>query len=112
MSEPTEQDLTSLRERVSQLESEASRIGAIARVRTVILKLADDDYDAVLESVVEALEELGLQTTVQPAASAGAIFRVSIALGKFQGVMQATTPIGCRITIMRLSLLGLGMTSP
>ena len=45
----------------------------------------------------------GLQTTEQPAASAGAIFRVSMALGKFHGVMQATTPTGCLMTTMRLS---------
>src|SRR3546814_4515059 len=38
----------------------------------------------------------GLQTTVQPAASAGAILRPSIADGKFQGVIAATTPTGWR----------------
>ncbi len=54
----------------------------------------------------------GLHTTVQPAARAGAIFRVSIALGKFQGVMQATTPTGCLMQTMRLSLEGWGMVSP
>ena len=54
----------------------------------------------------------GLHTTVQPAANAGAILRVSIALGKFHGVMQATTPTGCLITIMRLSFAGSGMMSP
>ena len=36
----------------------------------------------------------GLITTGQPAASAGAAFRVIMAFGKFQGVMQATTPMG------------------
>ena len=48
----------------------------------------------------------GLTTTEQPAAIAGAIFRVSIALGKFHGVIQATTPTGCLITMTRLSLDG------
>ena len=48
----------------------------------------------------------GLTTTEQPAAMAGAIFLVSMALGKFQGVMQATTPTGCLITMTRLSLDG------
>ena len=38
----------------------------------------------------------GLSTTVLPAASAGASLRVTIELGKFQGVMQATTPRGRR----------------
>ena len=41
---------------------------------------------------------LGLSTTVQPAASAGAIFRVIWLSGKFHGVMQPTTPIGSRTT--------------
>ena len=54
----------------------------------------------------------GLHTTVQPAASAGAILRVSIALGKFQGVIQATTPTGCLIQTIRLSLEGCGIVSP
>ena len=54
----------------------------------------------------------GLHTTAQPAAIAGAIFRVNMALGKFQGVMQATTPTGCLITITLLSLDGCGIMSP
>src|SRR5882757_9402781 len=45
----------------------------------------------------------GLQTIVHPAASAGAALRVIMAAGKFQGVMAATTPTGCRSTRMRLS---------
>ena len=54
----------------------------------------------------------GLTTTVQPAARAGAILRVIMASGKFQGVMAPTTPIGCFITRMRLLFLWLGMISP
>jgi hypothetical protein len=54
----------------------------------------------------------GLITIVQPAASAGAAFRVIIAFGKFQGVIAATTPTGCLMQTMRLSLAGPGMTSP
>ncbi len=42
-------------------------------------------------------------TMAQPAAKAGPALRVIIALGKFQGVIAATTPIGCFITMMRLS---------
>jgi len=37
---------------------------------------------------------------VQPAASAAAALRVIIAEGKFQGVMQATTPTGSRRTVI------------
>ena len=54
----------------------------------------------------------GLTTMVQPAASAGATLRVIIAQGKFQGVIAATTPIGCLSTRIRVSVLGAGMTSP
>ena len=54
----------------------------------------------------------GLQTTVQPAANAGAIFLVNMALGKFQGVIQATTPTGCFVTIILLSSDGGGIRSP
>ena len=43
----------------------------------------------------------GLITPVQPAASAGPSLRVSIAIGKFHGVIAATTPIGSRVARMR-----------
>jgi hypothetical protein len=45
----------------------------------------------------------GLETNEHPAASAGATFLVIIAFGKFQGVIDATTPTGCFITIILLS---------
>src|SRR5262249_2939224 len=38
----------------------------------------------------------GFQTTVLPYASAGAIFQAGMAMGKFQGVIAATTPTGSR----------------
>ena len=47
--------------------------------------------------------DAGLSTTVQPAAIAGAALRVIIASGKFHGVIQAATPIGCLSTTIRLS---------
>ena len=40
----------------------------------------------------------GRLTTVHPAASAGAIFRLGSAAGKFQGVIVPTTPTGWLIT--------------
>ena len=46
----------------------------------------------------------GLITTVQPAANAGATLRVIMALGKFQGVIAATTPTGCLMAMMRRSV--------
>ena len=54
----------------------------------------------------------GFNTRVQPAASAGPALRVIMAEGKFQGVMAATTPTGCRRTMMRLSAWCAGITSP
>ena len=42
----------------------------------------------------------GLNTTVLPQASAGAIFQAGIAIGKFHGVMMPTTPTGSRVISM------------
>ncbi len=54
----------------------------------------------------------GRATKEQPAANAGAALRVIIALGKFQGVIDAATPMGCFSTVMRLSRWWPGMVSP
>ena len=43
----------------------------------------------------------GLTTIVQPAATAGPIFRVPIAFGKFHGVMKYEGPTGWRMTRTR-----------
>jgi hypothetical protein len=40
----------------------------------------------------------GLTTIVQPAATAGPILRVPIAMGKFHGVMSRHGPTGCLST--------------
>ena len=40
---------------------------------------------------------------VQPAARAGAAFRVTMAAGKFQGVIPAVTPMGSLVTRTRAS---------
>ena len=63
-------------------------------------------------SEVSGVSSAGLQTTVQPAARAGAILRAIMAAGKFQGVMAATTPTGSRRANMRRPGTGAGMTSP
>jgi hypothetical protein len=39
----------------------------------------------------------GFSTTVLPHTSAGAIFQIGIATGKFHGVIAPTTPSGWRI---------------
>ncbi len=46
---------------------------------------------------LSGLHSAGLWTTVQPAASAGAIFQVDSMNGVFHGVITATGPIGWRI---------------
>jgi hypothetical protein len=56
--------------------------------------------------------DAGRMTTGQPAASAGAHLRVIMAAGKFQGVIEATTPIGCLNTTMRWPGSGSSITSP
>ena len=48
----------------------------------------------------------GLCTTVQPAASAGAIFQVDSMNGVFHGVMTPTGPIGTRVETFQCSSLG------
>ena len=45
----------------------------------------------------------GLKTTVLPQTSAGTIFQDGIAIGKFQGVITPTTPIGMRTLMLNLS---------
>ncbi|GMA31156.1 hypothetical protein GCM10025875_11480 [Litorihabitans aurantiacus] len=51
--------------------------------------------------VVSGVSSAGLTTLVHPAARAGAILRVAIARGKFQGVMSRHGPTGTRVTITR-----------
>ncbi len=47
-------------------------------------------------SAVRGVISAGFSTTVQPQASAGAIFHMPIISGKFQGMMAPTTPSGSR----------------
>src|SRR5699024_12320324 len=61
---------------------------------------------------VIGLSLAGFMTKVQPAASAGPIFRVSIAAGKFHGVIAATTPTGFLHTCRRFPGPWAGIVSP
>ena len=54
-------------------------------------------------SADSGVSRAGRAMKAQPAASAGPALRVIMALGKFHGVIEAATPIGGRITVMRLS---------
>ena len=50
----------------------------------------------------------GLKTAVLPVTSAGMSFHVGIAIGKLNGVITATTPIGWRRLIANLSGISAG----
>ena len=65
-----------------------------------------------IPSAVSGVAEAGLRTTVQPAARAGAILRVTIVAGKFHGVTAATGPTGWRNTQYRFPGWGEGIHSP
>ena len=67
---------------------------------------------AAIASADNGVCSAGLSTMVQPTASAGADFRVTIAAGKFQGVIPAVTPIASRVARTRRSGIGLGMIAP
>ena len=54
----------------------------------------------------------GVQTTVLPAASAGAISSAGIVYGQFQGVMIPTVPRGRRTSITRLPAVNEFGSSP
>ena len=62
------------------------------------------DASSASASAESGVSSAGLITIVQPAAIAGAILRVIMAIGKFQGVIATQTPMGCFKTIRRLSL--------
>ena len=69
------------------------------------------------ESTAIAIADNGVSSegramNAQPAASAGAALRVIMAFGKFQGVIELATPIGCFITEIRLSIWCPGIVSP
>jgi hypothetical protein len=49
---------------------------------------------------------------VLPETSAGVIFHDGIAIGKFQGVIAATTPIGIRTDMLNLSRSSDGVVCP
>jgi hypothetical protein len=52
-------------------------------------------------SIDSGVWEAGFITIVQPAATAGPILRVPMAMGKFHGVISTDGPTGCFITSVR-----------
>src|SRR5437867_9929842 len=65
-----------------------------------------------MASAVSGVAGDGFRTMLHPAARAGAILRVTIVAGKFQGVTAATGPTGWRSTQVRLPACGDGTHSP
>ncbi len=61
---------------------------------------------------VSGVNSEGRATTVHPAASAAAQARTGLYAGKFQAVMTPTTPMGWRITVIRLDARREGMVRP
>jgi len=49
---------------------------------------------SAMRRIDRGVELAGLTMTLLPSARAGAIFHIVVIMGKFQGTMQATTPIG------------------
>ena len=54
----------------------------------------------------------GLRITALPASSAGNVFHAGIAMGKFQGVIIPTMPMGWRMVILNLLCIAEGIVSP
>ena len=67
---------------------------------------------SAIASAVSGVSPAGFKIMVHPAATAGPIFRVAIAAGKFHGVIKSESPIGWWVTRMRLSPLGDFLKSP
>src|SRR5207248_7615734 len=57
-------------------------------------------------SIDSGVRPAGFITIVQPAATAGPILRVPIAIGKFHGVISRHGPTGCFIVVNRPSPAG------
>src|SRR3954463_648287 len=67
---------------------------------------------AASASIVSGVCCAGLTTIVQPAATAGPIFRVPMASGKFHGVTKRHGPTGFLMVSRRLATAGAGMPPP
>ena len=63
-------------------------------------------------SEVRGVRLAGLNTMVQPAATAGPILRVAMARGKFHGVMRMQGPTGSWVTMRRVLPSGERRASP
>ena len=83
----------------------------VTTLRTPAGKPASTESSA-MASAESGVCSAGFTTCVQPAASAGPILRVTMATGKFHGVIAAATPQGWRSTSRRLAGSLAGIVSP
>ena len=97
LSEPVSAGPTTACSPVTTLKTPAGRPASSAR--------------AASASVVKGVADAGLATSVQPAANAAPALRVSMAAGKFQGVIAATAPTGSR-KLSTVSPVEVSITAP
>ena len=101
--------------RTCRLSKNASEIAAASRPVTTLRTPAGmpaSCASAASASAESGVCSAGFTTCVQPAASAGPILRVTIATGKFHGVIAAATPHGRRSTSSRFAGSVAGIVSP
>ena len=67
---------------------------------------------SAIRCVHTGVSEAGLRTTVHPATSAGAVFHIGMAKGKFHGVISATGPRGWRKVKQRVLRISEGTVLP
>ena len=99
---------------VSPSKNVSAMAGASSPVMTLNTPVGNpaSTESSAIASALSGVCSAGLTTCVQPAASAGPIFRVTMAIGKFHGVIAAATPDGCRSTNKRLPGSLAGIVSP
>ena len=96
-SEPTAVDPVKLNLRTLPDESIADTAGPAGSGTTTFTTPSGTPARRKISQMAMAVSGVllaGFSTTVQPAASAGPIFRVAIAAGKFHGVASNATPTG------------------
>jgi len=101
--------------RTCRLSKNVAAIAGASIPGTTFSTPAGSPASAASSAIASALRGVcsaGFTTCVQPAASAGPILRVTIAIGKFHGVIAAATPHGRRSTSSRFAGSDAGIVSP
>ena len=105
----------SFRTRKSCIHASATSLARCRDAGTMLITPAGmpaSSASLAIASAESGVSSAGLATIVQPAASAGAILRARIAIGKFHGVIAATTPTASLTTMSLRPRVGSGITSP